>query len=139
MPLIGFQKQFVALVESGEKRQTIRAYRKDGREPKSGERLYLYTGLRTKQCRKLGEAVCLNARRFEITGEASGIFWLIEDDGGDMEVMTTDECHDLASADGFATHYEMTDWFKKTHGLPFEGVLIRWGEIENPSVVEGQR
>ena len=34
MPLLGFQKQFAPLVESGEKRQTIRAYRKDGKDPK---------------------------------------------------------------------------------------------------------
>lgn len=38
---------------SGEKRQTIRANRKDGRDPKQGQPLMLYTGMRTKSCVKL--------------------------------------------------------------------------------------
>ena len=32
MPLIGFKKRFAPAVESGDKRQTIRARRKDGRD-----------------------------------------------------------------------------------------------------------
>lgn len=32
----------------------------------------------------------------------------------------------LARADGFASIDDMLDWFHKTHGLPFEGVLIEW-------------
>jgi hypothetical protein len=64
--LIGFQKQFAGKVVSGEKKQTIRAYRK--RPFKVGDKLQLYTGLRTKACRKLGEAVCISARDVEIIG-----------------------------------------------------------------------
>ena len=32
----------------------------------------------------------------------------------------------IAKADGFGSWEEMLDWFEKTHGLPFEGLLIRW-------------
>ena len=32
--------------------------------------------------------------------------------------------------DGFDSFAEMLEWFEKTHGLPFEGQLIQWGEIE---------
>ena len=58
MPLLGFKKQFAPLVEEGQKRQTIRAKRRDGRNPHAGETLFLYTGLRTKSCRKLGISGC---------------------------------------------------------------------------------
>ena len=37
MPALNFQARFAPLVESGQKRQTIRAYRKDGRDPKPGQ------------------------------------------------------------------------------------------------------
>lgn len=32
----------------------------------------------------------------------------------------------FAQADGFKDEQEMIDWFGKTHGLPFEGSLIKW-------------
>ena len=123
MPLLGFQKQFAPLVESGEKRQTIRAYRKDGRDPKPGQTLYLYTGLRTPLARKLGEARCSSTQPIEIYSD--GAVWAR--DGTDHETIRS-----LAKADGFAGTREMLDWFEKTHGLPFEGLLIRWGDITPP-------
>lgn len=52
MPAYNFQKQFAPLVESGQKRQTIRAIGKR-RHARPGESLQLYTGQRTKACRKL--------------------------------------------------------------------------------------
>jgi len=48
MPTINFTK---FKVESGEKRQTIRAVRK--RPIKVGDKLHLYSGLRTKKARNL--------------------------------------------------------------------------------------
>lgn len=51
MALLGFKSIFADAVERGEKRQTIRAERK--RPIKVREKLYLYTGLGTKKCRKL--------------------------------------------------------------------------------------
>lgn len=53
--LINFKQQFAEMVESGEKRQTIRRERKGHRQIGKGDHLKLYTGLRTKQCRLLGE------------------------------------------------------------------------------------
>lgn len=32
----------------------------------------------------------------------------------------------FARLDGFADWHEMRDWFSKTHGLPFNGVMIEW-------------
>ena len=65
MAALNFQKQFAPDVESGIKLQTIRAKRKN--PIKEGETLYLYTGMRTKKCRKLGEVKCYSVLPFEIS------------------------------------------------------------------------
>ena len=53
MPLLGFTKLLDKLLD-GTKTQTIRKPRKH--PLKIGEKLYIYWKLRTKECRKLGEA-----------------------------------------------------------------------------------
>ena len=47
---------FIDKILSGEKRQTIRKAGKKWDKVKVGDKLTLYTGLRTKKCRKLDEA-----------------------------------------------------------------------------------
>lgn len=126
MPALKFQKRFADLVQSGEKRQTIRAYRKDGRDPKVGDRLYLYTGARTKACRKLGEAICTRVREIKLYAEqGAGLY--VRLDGGTLDDDSTEE---FAMRDGFDELAEMQDFFEESHGLPFRGLLIEWGEIE---------
>ena len=119
MPALNFQKQFADAVESGEKCQTIRAFRKDGRDPKPGQTLYLYTGMRTKVCRKLREVECSISSPIRIcedgiTFEGHTVPWL------------SGAASSVAKADGFVAAHLMREWFEKTHGLPFEGLLIRW-------------
>src|SRR5579859_6979563 len=46
------------------KRQTIRAVG-DKRHAQPGEKIQLYTGMRTKHCRKIGEAVCVSVQAIE--------------------------------------------------------------------------
>lgn len=121
--LIGFQARFAQLVESGEKRQTIRALRHDGKAPRIGETLHLYAGLRTKGARKLGEAVCTETYAIRIAvGDTFGFGVIYVDIDGDWLT----DVEDLAARDGFATFAEMISWFETTHGLPFEGYVIRW-------------
>ncbi len=122
MPALNFQAQFAPLVESGEKRQTIRSYRKDGRDPKQGDTLYLYTGMRTKACRKLGEVRCNKVYEIVLNERYRdpSIGTLMSGCGFPC---TIDR---LAKLDGFRNAAAMFDWFEDTHGLPFEGLLIRW-------------
>lgn len=47
---------FIDKILSGEKRQTIRRAGPKWKKVEAGDKLMLYTGLRTKECRKLGEA-----------------------------------------------------------------------------------
>lgn len=36
------------------------------------------------------------------------------------------EIEDLGIKDGFESGYEFLEFFRKTHGLPFYGFLIKW-------------
>ena len=122
MPALNFQAKFAPLVESGEKRQTIRKLRKDGRDPKPGDRLYLYTGMRTKACRKLGEVKCKKVYpiKLYVRSRYGPLGRVVSMIGSPCGVTR------LARLDGFKSAAAMFDWFEKTHGLPFEGLLIRW-------------
>ena len=121
MPAISFQERFANAVEAHVKSQTIRRVWK--RPIKVGDTLYLYTGMRTKHCRKLRTVVCLDCRPITISehsisivtdGDTLGVW----PEGGPLEW--------LAHQDGFDSWEEMRDWFNARYGLPFEGVLITW-------------
>jgi hypothetical protein len=118
MVAYNFKQQFVPLIETGAKQQTIRLPRK--RHTKPGEAMQLYTGMRTKACRKLvtPDPLCLSVEPL-LMHDALGIklndCWL-----------TNEALTQLALADGFADWDECLRFFSTMHGLPFEGVLIKW-------------
>ena len=116
MPALNFKPRFVRAIERGFKRQTIRAKRKDGRDPKAGDLLYLYTGLRTKAVRSLGGRRCYSAEVINIYNSTC-VFYR-------GSFLNMDEREALAHADGFSTWEEMIDFFKGR--LPLFGLLIRW-------------
>lgn len=116
MPAFNFKGRFAGAVAGGEKRQTIRAKRKN--RPRVGQTAYCYYGMRGKGCRLLGEwritAVC------DITIEQLSVRI-------DGEELLDSELDGLARDDGFADIAEMLNWFRAAHGLPFRGDLIMWG------------
>jgi hypothetical protein len=118
MVAYNFKQQFVPLIEMGAKQQTIRSPRKRHTQP--GEAMQLYTGMRTKACRKLvtPDPLCISVEPL-LMHDAWGIklndHWL-----------TRDALTRLALADGFADWDECWRFFSAVHGLPFEGVLIKW-------------
>lgn len=116
MPALSFKKQFIGRIARGEKSQTIRAER--NRPFQKGDRLFLYTAMRTKQCQKLGEAYCLKVAEIEINQKGKVII--------EGLTLSEDQKNHLAVDDGFNTAEEMVTWFEKTHGLPFNGQLILW-------------
>ena len=128
MVAYNFQKQFADAVESGKKKQTIRAPRKNG-HAKVGDKLQLYTGMRRKgHCRKLRDAVCSGASSVKIEDHHLRIE--IEQDHYCLlsyaEPDSQDDMERFAQADGFDSWEAMRDWFEQQHSLPFEGVLIMW-------------
>ena len=121
MPAINFQERFADMVESGEKRQTIRRVWK--RPIKAGDALYLYTGMRTKRCRLLKEVSCKHIQFIKLH---VGCLSLQFPYGAVREYGASGCLNQFAEKDGFKDWPEMRDWFKERYGLPFEGVLIEW-------------
>ena len=122
MVAINFQERFADDVEYGVKRQTIRSKARC----KPGDALQLYTGQRTKACRKLLDTVCKSVTPIRI--EHMGIFiggkplpagWANRGDFQDHDC-------DFAKKDGFEDFEEMAIWFHERYGLPFSGYLIKW-------------
>ena len=101
---------------AGEKLQTVRRQR--NRNPiVTGTVLQLYTGQRTKNARKLGDAIFTGTEAVEID---RGMLFC----GG--RYLLADEREAFAKADGFEDYDRMTAWFASRAGLPFEGRVIRW-------------
>jgi len=127
MVAYNFKKQFADDVEYGTKRQTVRAERKDNRHAKPGDNLQLFTGMRTKGCRKLRDAICSRVQKIRI--EATEMFIdgeRLQAGSGNQFADPDNFDNDFAKADGFDEFMDMSEWFSDTHGLPFEGVLIKW-------------
>ncbi len=61
MPALGYKKQFAQPIRDGWKRTTIRQERK--KNPiRVGDTLHMFTGMRTKQCEKIGMYRCKSVR-----------------------------------------------------------------------------
>lgn len=124
MPAYNFVPRHVKKVESGQKTQTIRKKRK--RPTVVDDIMYLFAGMRTKHCRRLGNGPVISVEDFYLPdrecfriGDDWNHNWFIaeEDDAGLM----------LAKADGFDTWDEFVDFFEELYGLPFiDGEIIKW-------------
>jgi hypothetical protein len=126
MPILSFKKQFVPEILSKRKQQTIRAFRKY--PIKSGDKLFLYTALRTKYAKKIGEAICQQSSVIEIKNNSVKIHV-----GTDKLVSVTYQANLLnhfAKQDGFKDWTEMKTFWLTTHGLPFKGTLITWTKFK---------
>lgn len=124
MVAYNFKKQFVPLVESGVKRQTIRALGKR-RHAQQGDALTLYTGQRTKHCRRLLDTLCSSVTTISmnITPEHDLTVFM-----GGIDLNLADMIA-LAEADGFGRDGgdpldEFIRFFEDR--MPFEGVVIQW-------------
>ena len=123
-----FKQQFVADVESGKKRQTIRALRKDGRLPTVGDTVKCYTGLRTKQTRLLNTGDVIHVARICLVFDTSMVFL-------NGCALKDDEAATFATDDGFRDATNMMWWFKSQYGgQQFEGFCTVWnptGEVRS--------
>ena len=110
-----FKPQFADAVENGTKLQTVRTRPK--RMPKPGDKIscraWTEKPYRSKH-RILRESVITKVSMFEMSDSSITVASYAE------------PCEDFAKADGFASFSEMVDWFRRTHGLPFEGIVITW-------------
>ncbi|KAF0093464.1 MAG: hypothetical protein E1N59_2865 [Puniceicoccaceae bacterium 5H] len=143
MPALNFSKQFADLVESGAKGQTIRETRKQPIKP--GDTLYLYTGQRTKSCRKLMDAVCTSVKPITLRwgqklhtapiyncGEKTNLVYQFRNAEVDVDGqrLTDAAVEQLARADGFTSEVSFLSWFcgemEPKPRKAFRGHLIKW-------------
>ena len=115
MPAINFT-MFPEKVENGTKKQTIR----QRADIKPGDPLYLYTGMRTKNARQIGTALCKSV---------TSIFLMerLAQPHGNV-ALTGIYLEEFAHADGFANYAEMWSYFARraNNEGEFHGKLIKW-------------
>lgn len=121
MAAYNFQKQFVPLIESGDKCSTIRQRRKNGYLPREGDVLRLYTGMRTKACRLIREAA--------VTGVTPIVVYSRH--GCADVILNGTQLSDsavalMAQADGFKSIQAFADFFEGKYGHELRAYLITW-------------
>lgn len=124
-----FSRQFVPDVEQGRKLQTVRPIPKRNwpaageiiecryweDKPYRSKQVWAAEGVLTKVC-----GCCISE-----TGA------LVSD--GSVHAMLSRE--EFARMDGFPSWDAMRQWFERTHGLPFEGMLLQW-RLRTPEEIE---
>ena len=138
MPALNYSSQFAPLVESGRKTQTIRALRK--RPIKTGDKLYHYTGMRTKACRALGWSICSAVIDIDIFYDylpqgnrdkiPSAVFFNSRTKGSRSRELQPYEVWALALEDGFLSVKAFYKWFVPVGDFHFMGQLIKWEGIQ---------
>jgi hypothetical protein len=116
MPLINFMKQFADDVKSGKKKQTIRKLKI--KPIKKGDKLYLYSGTKMNDFKKLGIAVCLEVMSIIIINRKTVFL--------DRVPCNQDNLKKIIKIDGFETEKDFFDFFERNYQLPFFGQIIRW-------------
>lgn len=119
---------FIDKILSGEKRQTIRRASQKWANVKAGDKLTLYTGLRTKECRKLGEAVVESIT--PITLQSVDDWVEAHTPLGDFMLYYSD-LEDLSGRDGFDGVRDFFLFFYNTYiERELEMVVIRWKDFK---------
>lgn len=138
MFIFNFKKQFVPKILSGDKLFTIRANRKDGRRPENRTHLRFYTGMRTPNCQRIGDSVCvsvenirmINSVYLQVVSPDKACFSAVYLEG---RLLNDLEVRKLAVDDGFLTLDNFYNFFvplKKSGPNKccneFNGFLIKW-------------
>ncbi len=133
MVAYSFAPQFVESVSTLRKRQTVRGSRK--RHARPGEPIQLYSGMRTKHCRKLvaPDPICRSVSHIliDIDAHAHFVITAIAVDGvhlsdDEIEAFAVADGFGGALADGFARQRMGVFWLRHHAWALFEGVVIRW-------------
>lgn len=116
MVAFSFSPEFAGPVSARVKKQTIRQTRR----AKVGDRIQLYTGMRTSNCVKLvaDDPVCTYVGYVHINPKGLTV--------GDTSKSPRD-IDEFARLDGFKDYAAMLAWFQGRYGQPsFIGYLHRW-------------
>ena len=133
MSAYNFKKRWELQLRAGTKLTTLRANRKDRREPRIGEPFSAFVGMRTKHCRRLFDSTIVNIDRIELDvalGEG-GITPIKYSVFRNNELMRPAPALQLARDDGFKNLGQLISFFEAEHDVdrkPFRGWLIRWAQ-----------
>lgn len=122
MVAIDFDARFETAIREGWKTQTIRRPRE--RNPRPGDLLQLFTGMRTADCRRICPDVrCTDVLSIEITFGDDFVIDRIVTDGVPVKDLDA-----FAVRDGFTDSDDMATFFKAKHGPleVFRGFVIEW-------------
>lgn len=132
MALLGYKSRFVDPLLAGTKLGTIRSLRKYPVEP--GDRLYHYTGLRTKHSFKIGESDCLSVEPITILINI-GLITVGKLPTVLPKIYKGAELDSFAIRDGFSNWDDMREFWIENHGVkkggrkvilvPFDGIWIQ--------------
>lgn len=133
MPALSFKKQFAQPIWDETKVGTIRAKRKV--PIKVGQPLFLYTGMRTKQCKKIGERRAIHVVPIRILPAAPDqstprVIYGGEGAAISGRLATSTDLDHFARGDGFASWDDMCAFWHKEHPESkaqwFDGDWILW-------------
>jgi hypothetical protein len=113
--------------EGERKMQTIRAERADGRRPKVGDEVILYTGMRTKQCQIVaprGSAKCIACVDIRIKLQGATVRY----------IALGNEPAPKAGRDTFGEFYMSLDHFARRDGFTSIGAMGQFWAAEHPGV-----
>lgn len=119
---------FIDKILAGEKRQTIRRAGFKWKSVKVGDKLTLYTGLRTKECRKLGEAFVESITPIMIDTECDNV--AVETPLGDFN-LDLPALNDLVARDGFISKDDFFKFFCLNYYVGrLKMVVICWNDFK---------
>lgn len=118
MPMIGFKKEFAKAVATGQKKQTVRRVSK--KIYTVGDPLVAYSGLRTKQVKKLMESTITRVEKFLFYGPYTLVL--------DGKLLSDSERNAFAKKDGFDDFISMRKWFSDQYENLYtqEFQVIHW-------------
>jgi hypothetical protein len=127
MPAYNFKPRFIEPIKAGTKTQTIRPVGRR-RHARPGERIQLYTGMRTSVCKKILERdpICISVQScvLDFRGRVRPVIVV---DGRQLSFANMIE---FAKRDGFDSLKEMGEMFCEIYGPLRDGmVVIRWGVV----------
>lgn len=120
MTAFSFKLKFSPKILAGTKRSTIRSKQRC----KVGDKMQLYTGQRTKACKKLMDAVCIGTSKIRISSD--GIWKRSQTKGDCRPTSPLGFMPFLHEQEGFQNAQEFVDFFRREYGLPFVGYLHVW-------------
>jgi hypothetical protein len=138
MVAYNFQRRFVAPIVAGDKTHTLRGPRR--RHVRVGEAMQLYSGMRTKNCELIADALCnrflgiflkfsecREFALFDVTEQESGHFVRT----GALRPIEDPET--FARSDGFAGLEAMAAFWRDVHCVTsWNGFLVGWAPFNPP-------